>query len=58
MCGTVLYGSLDQINLHIDRCLQQQQQLELESKELSNKELVNIKYLLSYIYNFLIVYLI
>ncbi|KAL6618171.1 hypothetical protein LY90DRAFT_200707 [Neocallimastix californiae] len=39
MCGTVLYGSLDQINLHIDRCLQQQQQLELESKELSNKEL-------------------
>jgi len=43
MCGTILYGSLDQINLHIDRCLQQQQQLELESKELSNKELTKSK---------------
>ncbi|ORX76265.1 hypothetical protein BCR32DRAFT_296349 [Anaeromyces robustus] len=34
MCGTVLYGSLDQINLHIDRCLQQQQQLEENQLEL------------------------
>jgi len=36
MCGTVLYGSLDQINLHIDRCLQQQQLEQMESISSSN----------------------
>jgi len=27
MCGAVLFGSLEQINLHIDQCLLQQNQI-------------------------------
>jgi len=35
MCGAVLFGSLEQINLHIDRCLQQQNQLVEEPSTLT-----------------------